>query len=162
MLKDLLLAMCHVILSASGQGSVGRRHTALQGQVAAADQTAHLAVADPNRQASQPHPSPRAVRLDALGDRRLETRYIWWVIFWQRVSADHYGVPLSKSSGPQPASAKKRAVDRRDPKCLMAAEDFLWSHPSAFKRDSRSGPASIAVSDLVGDAQRREGGRVVT
>ena len=47
----------------------GRRLTALQGQVAAADQTAHLAVANPNRQAPQPHPGPCAVRLHPLGGR---------------------------------------------------------------------------------------------
>ncbi len=50
-------------------------------------------------QTPQPHASPRAVRLHPCGGGRSETRYIWWVIFWQRVS------PLSMSSGPQPASA---------------------------------------------------------
>jgi len=75
------------------------RLTTLQGEVAVTDQTAHLAVADPNRQAPQPHAGPCAVRLHPLGGRRPETRYICWVIFWQRV------FPLSMSSGPQPASA---------------------------------------------------------
>ena len=49
-----------------------RRLTALQGEVAVADQMAHLAVADPNRQAPQPHAGPRAVRLHPLGGRRLQ------------------------------------------------------------------------------------------
>ena len=40
-----------------------RRLTALQGEVAVADQTADLVVADPNRQAPQPHAGPRATRL---------------------------------------------------------------------------------------------------
>jgi len=74
-----------------------RRLTALQGEVAIADQTAHLAVADPNRQAPQPHPGSCAVRLHPLGDRRPETRYIWFVIFRQRVAAARYGVPHLKS-----------------------------------------------------------------
>jgi len=45
----------------------------------------------------------------------------------------------------------------------MAAEDFLWSHPSAFKRDSRSGPASIAAptSLAVHTAERGEGGDII-
>jgi len=34
----------------------------------------------------QPHADPRAVRLQPLGDRRPETRYILWVIFMQRVA----------------------------------------------------------------------------
>ncbi len=67
-----------------------RRVTALRGEVAGADQMAHLAVADPNRQAPQPHAGPCAVRLHPLGGRRPETRYIW---FRQRVSAGRYGVP---------------------------------------------------------------------
>ena len=104
-----------MISSGSGSGEIVRnpslksdrdrpRHfTALQGEVAVADQMAHLAVADPNRQAPQPHAGSRAVRLDALGGRRLETRYIWWLIFRQRVSAGRYGVPQLKSSGPQRA-----------------------------------------------------------
>ena len=74
-----------------------RRLTALQGEIAVADQTAHLAVADPNRQASQPHAGSCAVRLQPLSGRRPETRYIWWVIFRQRVSAGRYGVPHSTS-----------------------------------------------------------------
>jgi hypothetical protein len=68
-----------------------RRRPALQGEVAGADQMAHRAVADSNRQAPQPHTGPRAMRLEALGGRRLETRYIWWVIFRQRVSAGSSG-----------------------------------------------------------------------
>jgi len=50
-----------------------RRLTALQGEVAVADQTAYLVVADPNRQAPQPHAGPCAVRLHPLGGRRLES-----------------------------------------------------------------------------------------
>jgi hypothetical protein len=57
----------------------GRCLTALQGKVAGADQMAHRAVVNPNRQAPQPHSGPRAVRLHPLRSRRLETRYIWWV-----------------------------------------------------------------------------------
>ena len=52
---------------------------ALQGEVAGADQMAHRAVADPNPQAPQPHAPPPPVGLEALGSRRLETRYIRWV-----------------------------------------------------------------------------------
>ena len=40
-----------------------RRLTALQGEVAGADQVAHYAFADPNRQAPQPHARPRPVCL---------------------------------------------------------------------------------------------------
>ena len=90
-----------------------RRHvTALQGEVAGADQMAHLVVADPNRQAPQPHAGSRAVRLHAPGGRRPETRYIWWVIFRQRVSADRYGVPHLKSSGPVRASRRCAGANR--------------------------------------------------
>ncbi len=53
----------------------GRHPTTLQGEVAVADQMAHLAVADPNRQAPQPHAGLCAVRLHPLGGRRPETRY---------------------------------------------------------------------------------------
>ncbi len=92
-------------LGLSGSGEIVRnprlksdrdrpRHlTALQGEIAGADQVAHRAVADPNRQAPQPHAGSRAVRLHPLGGRRAETRYIRWVIFWQRVSAGRHGVP---------------------------------------------------------------------
>ncbi len=52
-----------------------RRFTALQAEIAGADQVAHRAVADPNRQSPQPHAGPRAVRLHPLGGRRPETRY---------------------------------------------------------------------------------------
>jgi hypothetical protein len=48
----------------------------------------------------KPHSRPRAVRLDALGRRRSETRYIWWVTLRQRVAADRYGVLHLKSPDP--------------------------------------------------------------
>ena len=51
-------------------------------------------------QAPQPQAGPRAVGLDALGGRRLETCYIPFVISRQRVSAGRYGVPHLKSTGP--------------------------------------------------------------
>jgi hypothetical protein len=53
------------------KGDRDRRHrfTALQGEVAVADQMAHLAVPDPNRQAPQPHAHPWAVRLHPLSGR---------------------------------------------------------------------------------------------
>jgi hypothetical protein len=38
-------------------------------------------------------------RVEVIGSRRLETRYIRWVIFRQRIAADRYGVPRLKSSG---------------------------------------------------------------
>jgi hypothetical protein len=43
---------------------------------------------------TQPHSGPRAVRLDALGRRRPETRYIWWVTFRQRVAVGRRGAPF--------------------------------------------------------------------
>jgi hypothetical protein len=46
-----------------------RRLTALQGEVAGADQVAHYAVADPNREAPQPHAPPPTVCLHPLGSR---------------------------------------------------------------------------------------------
>jgi len=70
------------------------------------------------------------VRLDALGGRRPETRYIWWVIFGQRVSADRYGVPLSMSSSPQHASANS----------FQSITDYLTLITAAD--DSRSGKRS--------------------
>ena len=81
--------------------NVGRRLPAFQGEVAGADQMAHYAVADPNREAPQPHAC--AGCLNALGRRRPETRYISWVTFRQRVSAGRYGGPEVKSSGPRRA-----------------------------------------------------------
>jgi hypothetical protein len=64
---------------------------ALQGEVAGADQMADGAVTDPNRQAPQPHSGPRAVRLHALGSRRLETRYVGWIAIRQRVAVGRCG-----------------------------------------------------------------------
>jgi hypothetical protein len=69
----------------------GRCLTALQREVAGADQMAHRAVTDPNRQAPQPHSGARAVRLDALGSRRLDTRYSGWVAIRQRVAVGRCG-----------------------------------------------------------------------
>ena len=157
-----LLAMCHVILSASGQGSVGRRHTALQGQVAAADQTAHLAVADPNRQASQPHPGPRAVRLDALGDRRLETRYIWWVIFWRRVSADHYGVPIRSRrarSPPRPKSAPSIAATPSASWLPRISFGLIRLHSKGILAQGLP-PSQFPTSLAMRSAERGEGGDI--
>ncbi len=77
-----------------------RRLTALQREVAGADQVAHYAVADPNRQAPQPHAGPRAVCLDALGRRRLDTRYIGWVAIRQRRCRRSSRIPRLKSSRP--------------------------------------------------------------
>jgi hypothetical protein len=78
-----------IVVNPSLQSDRDRRRllTALQGEVAGADQMTHLTVAYPNGQAPQPHAGPRAVRLHPLGARRPETGYIWWVIFRQRVSA---------------------------------------------------------------------------
>ncbi len=97
-----LIGSCDVVRNPSFKSDRDRRRrlTALQGEVAGADQMAYLAVANPNGQAPLPHAASRAVRLDALGGRRPETRYILWVIFRQRVSASRYSVPDLKSSGP--------------------------------------------------------------
>jgi hypothetical protein len=96
-----LIGSCDVVRNPSlkSERNVSRRLTALQGEVAGADQMAHRAVADPNRQAPQPQAPPPAVCLHPLGSRRLETRYIWWVAIRQRIAAARYGVPRSRSSG---------------------------------------------------------------
>ena len=58
------LGSCEIVVNPSLKSDRDRRRvTALQGEVAVADQMAHLAVADPNRQTTQPHAGPRAVRL---------------------------------------------------------------------------------------------------
>jgi hypothetical protein len=67
-----LIGSCDVVRNPSlkSERNVRRRLTALQGEVAGADQMAHYAVADPNRQAPQPHAGPCAMRLHPLGGRR--------------------------------------------------------------------------------------------
>jgi hypothetical protein len=67
---------------------------------------AHYAVADPNREAPQPHAGPRAVSLDALGRRRLETRYIRWVILL-RENAGAIRVGLKSSVRHLPRCAER-------------------------------------------------------
>jgi hypothetical protein len=66
---------------------------ALQREVAGAYQVAHYAVADPNRQAPQPHSGPRAVRLHPLGSRGLETGYVGWIAIRQPVSEENTARP---------------------------------------------------------------------
>jgi hypothetical protein len=63
-------------------------------RLAGADQMADRAVADPNRQAPQPHAPPPAVCLHPLGSRRLETRYIGWVAIRQCVAVGRCGSPV--------------------------------------------------------------------
>jgi hypothetical protein len=123
-----------------------RRLTALQGEVAVADQTAHLVLADPHRQAPQPDAPPPAVCLQPLGSRRLETRYIRWVIFRQRVSAGSYGVPHLQSSGPWLALTKGRAVDRQDLALITATDAVRRSDPLTITKDSALEPASVAAA----------------
>ena len=120
-------------------GDRRRRPTTLQREVAAADQMAHRAVADPNRQAPQPHTGPRAVRLHAAGGRRPETRYIRWVIFRQRVAAARYGVPQLKSTDPWLALTKRSPVDRHD-LTLITATDANWPGQVESVRSSSHGP----------------------
>ncbi len=105
------------------------------------------------------HRSPsglRAVCLHPLGGRRPETRYIWFVIFRQRVSAGRYGVP--HFGGPLTPVDQKRPVDRQGLKHSTAADDLLRSDPFTITKDYAPGPASIADCDLAGGAQRQEGG----
>ena len=61
-----LIGSCDVVRNPSlkSERNVRRRLTALHREVAGADQVAHYAVVDPNRQAP-----PRAVRLHPLGGR---------------------------------------------------------------------------------------------
>ena len=63
-----LIGSCDVVRNPSLKSDRDRRRllTALQGEVAGADQMAHIAVADPNRQAPQPHAGPCAVVLHPL------------------------------------------------------------------------------------------------
>ncbi len=71
-----LIGSCEVVCNPSLKSDRDRRRglTALQGEIALADQTAHLAIAHSNRQALQPHAGACAVRLHPLGGRRRLTR----------------------------------------------------------------------------------------
>ena len=136
-----------------------RRLTALQGEVAGADQTAHLVVADPNRQAPQPHAGPCAVRLQPLGGRRPETRYIWWVIFRQRVSAGRYGVPQLKSSGPPHAQTKSGPSIARPsstPRPLTTCSGPIRLHSQRIPPQGRAS-ITTATSLAVHSAERGGG-----
>jgi len=147
--------------SLKGDRDRSRHLPALQGEVAVADQTAHFAVADPNRQAPQPHAGPCAVRLHPLGGRRPETRYIWWVIFRQRVAAARTASPRLKSSGPLARPAKRSPVDRQDLTLITATDALRRSNPFIITKDSALEPASVAAATSSA-AQGAERGRVVT
>ena len=83
---------------------------------------AHYAVADPNRQAPQPHSGPRAVRLHPLGGRGLETRYIGCIAIRQRVASDK----KSQEGKPAPAPALGRTeASSRNFAYTRGADDSL-------------------------------------
>ena len=102
--------------------NVQRRLSALQGEVTCADQVTHYAVADPNRQAPQPHSGPRAVRLHPLGSRGLETRYIGCIAIRQRVASDK----KNQEGKPAPAPALGRTeASSRNFAYTRGADDSL-------------------------------------
>jgi hypothetical protein len=84
---------------------------ALQREVAGADQMAHRAVADPNREAPQPRSGPRAVRLHPLGSRRLETPCICSATFRQS-RWGHLWATGFRSSLRRPSFLKSSAARR--------------------------------------------------
>ena len=83
---------------------------------------AHLAVADPNRQAPQPQAPPPTVCLHPLGSRGLETRYIGWIAIRQRVASDK----KNQEGKPAPAPALGRTeASSRNFAYTRGADDSL-------------------------------------
>ncbi len=95
------LGSCEIVVNPSLKSDRDRRRvTALQGEVAVLIKWRTWRSLTRTVRQRNPMRARARCACSRLGGRRPETRYIWFVIFRQRVAAIRYGVPHLKSSGP--------------------------------------------------------------